>query len=785
MDHTPITLAPARWVAGTHPDALGVYAGAGRAVAVAGAQGLWMAVAETTLGPRDRIVGVLGSAATIAVGAAGTRRPDVLADAVRGPLPAPVLPGLAIAAVAASRPERSPLLIPSIVLTALGTGNTGERGGLVVGAGTAVAYLGAVGVGARAWRHPDRHLWWNAGTASAFVVAGLVGSTVGDIALGARALERLHGRRASAGIAAPLADLVTRAAAIASEVDDLLAAMDRPRDVEEVGDDDTLRQAVRESRRLAIHHRLSPLLVAAAHDRPLALSETVGTMVAAYRAAWAEKDVRVTVRDRSGDGAAVSAAATAALIHVLKVALDNCAAHEVSPLADVRVRIDGTAEALVVTVEDDAGGAVPARATWGTGLTESAALLDAVGGGLELERGRAGVRVVATVPRRDGTPAGRPLPRGVVDRMDTDLAMIARQLRRANVLMGATGLLTGRDRQERRACLVLFLAGAAFDGVRGPAPGRSRDAPALHGTLVALAGLWPADGRPPSGTMGAALFLDGFLNGSRVLGPTGAAAGALVASARRVRGSVDRGRRAENVVFPPLCAAIGLAAGRGRRALQVAEARVQSGRARSRLVEQIAYTARLHHNIIKPLLAAPAWWDVVDGDAEQRLVRLSADLSSVLRELRARVVAADPLAELRDHLAAVLAPAEIIVEGDRPDRAGPGPRRSDDVVLERARQSLALTTAAEEIADEILAIHAPGPLGIWRLTRVRLLLRRDAADPGRTTIEVRTEPRRPGARRWENRTRLAAALDRVGGRAGPTVCDGGFTLSVPSDVLTP
>jgi hypothetical protein len=756
-------------------DALGVYQGAAAAVAITALYAVFMGRHEPGLSRRQRAVGVAATAAVAVLGAAGAAAPRWFARTVRQRLPAPFLPAAALAAIAGSAPDRSPMFLPAVMLTAVGGGATSVRRSPVLGGAVGCGYVALVLTHRRAWRRWDRQLWWNLSMWPAFTVAAPMGATIGGAALSIRALERARDRdrvlAATVGGSArtALRQLASEAADVAQEMDTVLLSVAAGHTA-----DPELRAAVGTTRDRIHHLTLAPMLVEAASGGRLDLTRIVGTTVAAYRQAWPKLDLSLDVNVPAER--AIDARSTTALLGVLKIGLDNLE-HARPNHAAVRITEHGTVIAL--EIEDDGGTTdVPPAGEWGLGLTEGLRLCEALGGALTLERSSGGLLLRATVPLVPVAPVDlQELGGAVGERLDQAIRRCERILRVSNVIGGVGCLMTADATRAGLVASGLFASFAALDEIRTPAR-PDAGAEAIAG-LSAVGLLWPTGGRPASGWIGAALFLIGLRHGARATALSSAATTCVLAvSAARVSRTVVPGRIAENLLFPLGCAAGGLAARVARERLRTVEAEAVQLRERGELVELLARGMWVYHGVIKPLRETQAWREGLMSSREgQRLVELSRRLLTLVDALKSSMLLPDPLRELQEHLATRLAPKPVTVDGELPV---PSRLRAEDQILERARLSIARIALADLLAEKILNRYPPDLLGRWPLERLHLAVRPRSED----MIEVSVRPIPPAHRQArEEQLDLVHVLAHLHGELCDGFEDGGLTFSMAASAV--
>ncbi|HEX4838218.1 MAG TPA: hypothetical protein VFV03_06825, partial [Solirubrobacteraceae bacterium] len=286
---------------------LGVYKFGALSSVVAGLFGLYMAHVES-LSPRQRLVARIGALGTAGLGIATLRAPVPVTAVLRRRLNPWALPALGLAGIAVSGADRSPVLYPALMLTALGGGRLGPtrlRGyertaSLVLGVAAAGGYLCVVIGARRPWRHGwERGLLWNVGMAPVFLANALLGGELGDLALALRCVERTRvrdraaldaARRSGQGGLRHVAETIGEVAAELEQTLLGLAARHRLHDDPtslEVG------RAVERIRGNIKHHLLVPLLVAAANDESRDLPSSLEAMLTVYREGWREHGISI------------------------------------------------------------------------------------------------------------------------------------------------------------------------------------------------------------------------------------------------------------------------------------------------------------------------------------------------------------------------------------------------------------------------------------------------------------------------------------------------------------
>jgi len=119
-----IHLPPRRVDTADQDDALlGTYRAASLIIGASGMFGLLMAATEPALTRRQRLIGGLSAAVVVIGGIYGGQRPRVVAGLVRDRKAPAVISGAALAALAGSSPQRSPMSfprVPQLVVTRIG-----------------------------------------------------------------------------------------------------------------------------------------------------------------------------------------------------------------------------------------------------------------------------------------------------------------------------------------------------------------------------------------------------------------------------------------------------------------------------------------------------------------------------------------------------------------------------------------------------------------------------------------------------------------------------------------
>ncbi|HEX4836933.1 MAG TPA: hypothetical protein VFV03_00180, partial [Solirubrobacteraceae bacterium] len=419
----------------------------------------------------------------------------------------------------------------------------------------------------------------------------------------------------------------------------------------------------------------------------------------------------------------------------------------------------------------------PSATDWGTGLTEADAELRALGGCLSLRSTGTGLELSASVPANataaDAFAAYTSVPR----RIDQLLARCTPMMRSVTWFQSTTCLLTARRARSAVAHALLFSGLVAIDRVwyRRAADDRRRAAT----MLPAIGLLWPAGGRPATGWPGLELVAQGARGRSDIAALTGLAFVATAASARRVRGSLERGRLVENVAFPVVCALTGLAAAAVRRSLARAEREVLGLRERAELIERLAGAVKLRHAVIEPLRGTEGWWErgIMESAEGQRLLSLSERIDVLTAELLGLIAVPDPVRDIVDHLRLRLDPVTVGVRGDWPASA---PRSEREPALKRAREQLAATALAEELANQLVARFPPTLAGRSRLQSVHLDIDPLGEHELRVTVRPLSDDGTPGQ---YDLVRLKATLASMSGRLLTVFDAGGFGFAVPTAVL--
>jgi len=773
-------------------DVLSVYTASASLAVAAGAFGTLMAAIED-LSARQRLLGAAGALATSAFGLAALSRPVELASLLRQRLLPSALPFLGLAGIAASGSTRSPMFYPGLILTGFGGGRLGrppadlrEPGASsVLGAAVACCYLANAALAHR--RKPaggNGGLRWNAGAAPLFFAAATVGGELGDVALAARRVERARARDRCTLHAAgergrgALRDVAAQVGETATELEQTLlriATYHRSQQRPSARDVQTAVQTVRSDIQ---HHLLGPLLVAAANDEPLELARTLDAILDVYRDGWREQSVAIELDSRLPAGLKLDARATSVLVRATKVALDNAYRHQRHRLSAIELELRLSDGRVRLTVGDDGGAEhAPQPEDWGTGLTETLAHVRSVGGELALNPGPCGLRLRVDVPASASAASIAEPPVSLDGRIEASLSRCARVLRPAAWLNGLSCCLSARSRRAQAASALLFSSLVAVDRIWNRRDPRDRRRAAA--ILPAVSLLWPVGGLPPTGWGGLELIAQGARGESEQVLALGAltSAGTAVAAWRARRG-LARARIVENLAFPVVCTASGIAAAYGRRLLRRAERESLGLRERAELIERLGRAVRLYHELIKPLRNSPAWYDeeIVESADGQRLLELSGRIDELTQQLLALIAEADPIRELHEQLQLRLQPTVVTVAGVRPVWTS---ERSREAGVERAREHLAVVALADELADWLLSCYPPKLDGSARLRRLRIEL--EPLDERDMCISLRTDP--ACGRRDGDPSALQAALARIAGRIQEGVQPAVLAFTLPATAL--
>ncbi|MGH2911815.1 MAG: hypothetical protein ACRDJ3_04995 [Solirubrobacteraceae bacterium] len=791
---TPIELDAASVDPDRDVDVLGVYTAGGYIALAAGGFGLLMALSEDL--PRlPRSLGVAATLATTAFGARHILEPVEVAAVLRRRLSPPVLPLLGMFALAVSGAERSPMFYPSLVLTGFGGGRLGRvrlnrakpnTSALFAGAATAV--YPAVVVGVRRLRREalDARLLWNVGVSPLFFAFAAIGGELGDLALAVRRIERTRKRDKDAlkpsasGNRAPIFHIAGDIRGTAAELEQALLRIAAPRRSLEDPSSREVQAAVEDIRGEIQHHQLAPLLVAAANERQLPLVPTLTAVLDIYREGWREQSISIRFHPQILAGKSIHPRVTSALVRATKVALDNSYRHQRRTLTAIELHLaHDDSGYLTLRIRDDAGGSSPPEAgEWGTGLSETRAHVHSLGGTVSLLASGGGVELVVRVPSQPPVSDSLDGHVQLSGRIDDSLLRCARAIRPATWVNGVACCLTAPNRRSGAAHAALFsalvIADRSWNRRRRGDPWRARS------IVSAMSMLWPAGGRPTTGWTGLEIVSLGAFGRAREAFGVGTLALALTSlSAYRVKHTIERARLVENVAFPLVCAASGVAAAYGRRLLQDAERDSICLRERAELVELLARTVRLHHDLIKPLRRSRAWYEegIMASADGQRLLELSGRIDTLTRRLLALIVMADPIADLREHLQLRLAPTVVTVGGTRPLWTS---RRADAVGVERAREHLALVALADELADHVLDRFPPTITGTPRPE----LLHVDISPLDDRELRLSLQPHPSQAQGERRSPALEAAVARLSGRIISRRRQDMLTLALPATALT-
>ncbi len=773
-------------------DVLGVYTAGGYIALAAGGFGLLMALSEDL--PRlQRSLGIAATLATTAFGARHILEPVEVAAVLRRRLSPSVLPRLGMLALAVSGAERSPMFYPSLILTGFGGGRLGRarfayakpnpsaRFATVV-----TAVYPVVVVGARLLKREarDPSLLWNVGASPLFFAFAAVGGELGDLALAVRRIERTRKRdkdalRPSADRAcAPMSHLAGDIRRTAAELEQALLRIAAPRRSLQDPSSREVQAAIEGIRGEIQHHQLAPLLVAAANERQLPLVPTLDAVLHIYREGWRDESISIVFHSQIAPHRAIHPRVTSALVRATKVALDNSYRHQRHTLTAIELHLTQDDNGyLTLRICDDAGGSPPAACEWGTGLSETYAHVHAIGGTIDLLPSGEGVELVVRVPSQ---PPASDLLDGYIQlgrRIDDSLFRCARAIRPATWLNGVTCCLTAPNRRSGAAHAALFSALTAVD--RAWNSRRRGDTRRARLIVSAISLLWPAGGRPTTGWAGLEIVsLGAFGRAREAFGVGMLALTCTSLSAKRVKHTVQKGRLVENIAFPLVCTASGVAAAYGRRLLEDAERDSVGLRERAELIELLARTVRLHHDLIKPLRRSRAWYEegIMASTDGQSLLELSGRIDALTRRLLALIVVADPIADLREHLQLRLAPTVVTVGGTRPRWTS---RRAAAVAVERAREHLALVALADELADYVLERFSPTIAGNPRVEALHV----DISPLDDRELRLSLQPHPPDVQAERRSPALEAAVGRLSGRIVHRRSGDMLTLALPATAL--
>jgi hypothetical protein len=787
----PIELDAVRPGADQDAAVLGVY-NAGACIAVAaGAFGLYMAAAEE-ISTRQRTIGVTAALGTSAFGVVTLLKPVEVAAMLRLRLSPWALPLVGLLGIAGSGADRSPVVFPGLILTAFGGGRLGPArkrrlegtASLVLGSVAAGGYLAVVAGALRTRREGWKtSLLWNIGMAPTFLAATPVGAELGHLALTARRVERTRTRdRAALRTAVRpghggLREVANRLGRTAADLEETLlrvaARHGSSRDARSL----EVEQALDEVRGDIQHHLLGPVLVAAANNEPLDLAVTLNAMLNVYRDGWREEEISIVVDSGLPPGLTLNARVTSVLVRATKVGLDNSYKHGRKLVGEIVVKLACDDRHVVLRIGDD-GGAIDSVTpeNWGTGLSETLAHVRSVHGTMTLLPIENGLELSVSVPRRvvDVDPSDLDLP--MTGRVDDTLDNCAPFIRPAAWFVGVMSLLTAPSKRVGVAHALAFSSMVCADRAWFRHAPEDRRRPLVTLPIVSL--LWSAGGRPATGWTGLELIALGARGHSTDLTKLGPLVFAItLLSARRVRHTLQPGRLRENVAFPLVCTASGLAAGLGRGSLARAEHEALGLRERAELIEQLARAVRLRHDLIKPLRSSAAWYDagIMGSEDGQRLLALSGQIDESTREMLALIAVADPIRDIQEHLQLRLDPAIVTVGGECPVL----PERAGETAVRRAREHLAVVALADELADRILARFPPRLTGRSRLRELHV----DIKPLNEWEMRVSVHPIPPDAQADHDLETFATALARLPGRLIDGFDKGGLTFTVPATAL--
>jgi hypothetical protein len=721
------------------------------AVLLAGG-GLWGALMAT--GERELSTWERRSALTLTLGVAcaavvGVVKPRWVARLQRR-LPPPAPPLLGLAGIALTRPAVSPMFMPSLVLTAIGASTLDVRTGRRLGRLTGAGYLLLVAASSRRWQ---RERLWNVGMWSAYSVSGLMGAEIGRIALDVRSLERARQRdqqlvRQPGKMRRELDGAARDASAIATELERLLldiAARDHG------GDTAAVLDSIAAIRRPVHHIEMAEQLIHAAREERIDLRAGVEVMLTSFRAPVRAAGASVTLDFALSADAVYDARATLALLVTLKRSIDNAILHG-EGLTRVVVTVREFEGQIVLAVEDDGAGTPAGPADWGTGLSEAANRCQQLGGGLALERGSSGIRLVAHVPAIPAqVPQNLLLERSFSARIDKVLLSIADELRTANVAQGLSCLLSGSSRRHSIAAGAVLVVMAIWDSHRAVAPTRANSI--AHAAIIGS--VWPRGGRPAGGWLGYKLTEHGWRTGSPLV-PSAVTTLAVAIQAHRVRATVEPARIVENITFPLLCAGFGIALERAHRVLVRIDAQQLTLRQQAEYIESLAPAIEAFHDYVSPLKSDGHWWQQLSQSDRKELERLRRKLQGPTAALRALIFVTDPLAEIQAHLAVRLAPVEVTASGCQPAL---DETRESNRLLARARRVTELLALSDDIVDRLLDAYPPSLTGVRQLTRVHLHLEPRSGELWALWIHPITRVASESAAADLRLTRLTRSLD--------------------------
>jgi len=791
----PIEISSASPGADRDVAVLGVYQAGGLVAGAAGVFGLVMSLTDD-LPRRHRILGGTAALATSGLALGAVRSPVRLTALVRRELNAWTLPAGALASIALSGADRSPMFFPGLILIAIGGGRVGRTRlraprrtlSAAMGATAGISYLATVLLTRRPWQSGmTDSLRWSLGMVPAFLASAPIGGELGDLALSLRRVERMRARdraaidAAAAAGSGSLRGLSRRISETSRDLERTLmkiASADRSRAERQDSDVQLAIESIRTELR---HHQLAPLLIAAANGEALDLGATLDGMLSMYRTAWQSDGIALSLSYGLPADMAIDARSTGALLRAAKVALDNSFKHQLAGrLTRVQVDVRSDHQSIRMTIADDGGAEVaPPESEWKTGLRETNALVKGLGGQMEHELAPKGLRVAVSLPLHPAAPPQLTSAAPVHKQVDAAVNRCGAIMRPANWLAGVQCLLTANDRKAGSRYGFAFSALVAADRLWARrAPGDRR----RPRTVLALMGaLWPAGGRPASGWIGMELILQGVLSdGWELALETGIATAASAVAAWRVRDTVERARRIENLLFLLVCFTCGAIGRYARARLVRSEREVLSLRERAGMIEELGRSIGYQHDVIKNLQASPAWYDdgIMESADGQRLLVLCALLDDLTQELIGSIGVSDPVRDIHAHLQLRLDPTAVVVTGEQPVADGDEDR--DRSSVQRAREHLGVVTLADEIADRILRRFPPRLSGHPRLERVHVHM----SPISESEMRVAMRPIPPASRPEGDLDGLVSALGQVAGDLIDGHEDGGFTFTIPASAIS-
>jgi hypothetical protein len=735
------------------------------ALFAAGGLGLVMSAQQPGLKLRERLFAAGGSVASIGLGVLATRGPLSLSGpARRAPVPfAAGCYGMAAISAAFGGGHQTPAYFPAVVLTALGGGvGANLTAGRRSGAAVAAAYLGGCAATLQPWRKPvGRESWWNVAGALGFVGAGIVGAIAGDLNLKMRALTDFAEREAESAGRAEMEEAAARVRREGARFLDLLrevdaAFIDVPAVTAAAADIETALGSL----------RTVQTIPSSSECESLATLPRLQEIAESYN--YGNGNVRVQLEGSANESPSANAAITGALCECATALIQNAANARQESQEAVVVRLGISLQKqrenrprLRMTVEDNAGGSQIPRSDWNTGLIESQADAQQLGGDFWLEQGTQGVRAVFEVPyvmgREDG-PHPLTLKSEAIDGRDACL----RELRRVTAGQAVFIAFSESRRKELPMRLALITTFFVVGELLQKLPSQVRGNLAAPLGTVAMS-TFQGPGRPLLGGWAAVMCAQTGASGQprhawlAALAATGGAT--AVAGPERFSSALPTtiGDR----TFALLGAAVGISVWKGILHVQDQEEQVADETWRRRAQADLAAPERLKHHLLKPVkeaLGDARWQAFLSSGLGSKVGQAEEELREAQGRLERLLVAGDPLSELQHQLARLLAPAPVRVLGEWPTRTDPKPGHE----LEAVRYRLGLIGVGQALALYVLDNLPSTFFFPKRLQEVQIHVK---PGRGRTRLSVVQVPFQASGRDRSHAI-IDRALRRAGGKAG-------------------